>query len=194
MGTVRSAPEAAALAGRRERPCRILRIAGPLVEMEYADGTAMYDLVSLGDAGLPGEVVAIKGGVVTVQAYEYTGGLAPGHGARPLGIPLSARLGPGLLGGIFDGLLRPLSDSGDWLLPGASTTGDGNRAWRFTPGVTAGERVSEGQTLGEVREPDRCPCGSSYRPAPQGPWSGSPPRRSTPRTRCWPSSAAPRSG
>ncbi|WP_406471027.1 V-type ATP synthase subunit A [Streptomyces hirsutus] len=150
MGTVRSAPEAAALAGRRERPCRILRIAGPLVEMEYADGTAMYDLVSLGDAGLPGEVVAIKGGVVTVQAYEYTGGLAPGHGARPLGRPLSARLGPGLLGGIFDGLLRPLSDSGEWLLPGASTTGDGNRSWQFTPRAAAGERVSEGQVLGEV--------------------------------------------
>ncbi|MEU9124983.1 V-type ATP synthase subunit A [Streptomyces sp. NPDC048506] len=144
-------PEAAAMDGRPELPCHILRVAGPLVEMEYADGTAMYDLVALGDAGLPGEVVAIKGNVVTVQAYEYTGGLAPGHSARPLRIPLSARLGPGLLGGIFDGLLRPLAGSGEWLLPGASATGDRNRSWRFTPRVREGERVSEGQILGEVQ-------------------------------------------
>ncbi|WP_338674836.1 V-type ATP synthase subunit A [Streptomyces sp. SCSIO 30461] len=146
-----SASEAAAMDGRGERSCHVLRVAGPLVEVEYVDGTAMHDMVSLGDAGLPGEVVAIKGGVVTVQAHEYTGGLAPGHSARPLGIPLFARLGPGLLGGIFDGLLRPLSGSGEWLLPGASMTGDGDRSWRFTPRAAAGERVSEGQVLGEVR-------------------------------------------
>lgn len=64
-------------------------------------------------------MVAITSGVVTAQAYEYTGGLAPGHRARPQGGPLSARLGPGLLGRIFDGLLRPLSGSEDWLLPGS---------------------------------------------------------------------------
>ncbi|MFD5756824.1 V-type ATP synthase subunit A [Streptomyces sp. NPDC127044] len=153
MGTVKGATDAVAVTpgGRRERPCRVLRVAGPLVEMEYAVGTAMHDVVSLGEAGLPGEVVAIEGGVVTVQAYEYTGGLAPGHTARPRGMPLAARLGPGLLGGIFDGLLRPLSGGGDWLLPGAGATGDEGRRWRFAPRVAAGERVSQGETLGEIR-------------------------------------------
>ncbi|WKX69013.1 V-type ATP synthase subunit A [Streptomyces sp. XD-27] len=148
MGTVKSENT-----DQQDTLPRILRVAGPLIEMEYATGTAMHDLVWLGDARLTGEVVAISSGVVTVQAYEYTGGLAPGDLARPQGRPLSARLGPGLLSGIFDGLLRPLSLSGDWLLPGASGTGGptvGERTWPFTPRGRTGETVPAGGLLGEV--------------------------------------------
>jgi V/A-type H+/Na+-transporting ATPase subunit A len=128
----------------------ILRVAGPLVETGYTGRTAMYDLVALGTSGLPGEVVAISGDVVTVQAYEYTGGLAPGQPARPAGRPLSVRLGPGLLGGVFDGLLRPLSGSGDWLLPGAHREVAEERTWPFTPSVAPGDPVAEGRPLGEL--------------------------------------------
>ena len=56
--------------------------------------------------------------VCDVQVYEYTGGLGPGAPAWPLGRPLSARLGPGLLGGVFDGLLRPLLGGQVSLVPG----------------------------------------------------------------------------
>jgi V/A-type H+-transporting ATPase subunit A len=136
----------------RRAVSRILRVTGPLVEMEYTGGIAMYDLVSIGPARLPGEVVAISGHVVTVQAYEYTGGLAPGQRALPQGRPLSVRLGPELLGGIFDGLLRPLSGAGDWLLPGARRTTAEDRTWSFHPFVTRGEQVGEGQALGEIRD------------------------------------------
>ncbi|MEH0416742.1 V-type ATP synthase subunit A [Streptomyces sp. B21-083] len=136
----------------RQPASRILRVTGPLVEMEYAGGTAMYDLVSIGPAGLPGEVVAISGDVVTVQAYEYTGGLAPGQAALPQGRPLSVRLGPQLLGGIFDGLLRPLSGAGDWLLPDTRRTATGERTWSFSPLAAEGEELAEGQALGEVRD------------------------------------------
>nr|WP_107288429.1 V-type ATP synthase subunit A [Streptomyces sp. NBRC 110611] len=136
---------------RHERSCRIRRVAGPLVEMDYANGTAMHDLVALGEAGLPGEVVAISGGVVTVQAYEYTGGLAPGDTAFPQGTPLSARLGPHLLGGVFDGLLRPLSGSGEWLLPAAARAEGGERTWAFVPMADVGARISEGEVLGELQ-------------------------------------------
>ena len=87
---------------------RVARVNGPLVEVTGLAGAAMYDVVELGEHRLPGEIVAIRGDVATVQAYEYTGGLAPGHPAWSRGEPLSARLGPHLLGGIFDGLLRPL--------------------------------------------------------------------------------------
>ncbi|MCQ4080610.1 V-type ATP synthase subunit A [Streptomyces sp. RB6PN25] len=150
-------------------PCRILRVAGPLIEMEYTGGTAMYDLVSLGDAALPGEVVAISGDVVTVQAYEYTGGLAPGHRARPRGAPLSARLGPGLLGGIFDGLLRPLSAAGEWLVPGANRPQDRGRTWTFTPRVTEGQQVTQGAVLGEVRTAGPVPVRILVPPGRSGP-------------------------
>jgi len=66
----------------------------------------MSDVVQLGPLRLAGELVAITQGVATVQAYEYTGGLAPGDVAVSVGGPLSAPLGPALLGGVFDGLLR----------------------------------------------------------------------------------------
>ncbi|MEU1273745.1 V-type ATP synthase subunit A [Streptomyces sp. NPDC005799] len=131
---------------------RILRVAGPLVEAERVGGTAMHDLVALGETGLPGEVVAIRDDIVTVQAYEYTGGLAPGMPARPLGSPLSAALGPGLLGGVFDGLLRPLSAAGAWLEPGAvGDRSDGEQtAWTFEPRVAEGDQVGPGDVLGDI--------------------------------------------
>ncbi|WP_291407434.1 hypothetical protein [Actinophytocola sp.] len=87
----------------------VRRVSGPLVELDVDTDLAMHEMVTLGPARIPGEVVAIRDRVVTVQAYEYTGGLIPGAPAEPGGHPLSARLGPGLLGQVFDGLLRPLS-------------------------------------------------------------------------------------
>ncbi|MGW3044349.1 V-type ATP synthase subunit A [Kitasatospora sp. NPDC001159] len=127
---------------------RILRVAGPLVEVACDGGVAMHDVVLLGPEDLPGEVVAITGDVASVQAYEYTGGLAPGHPARPTGRPLRVRLGPWLLGGVFDGLLRPLTGAGDWLLPGSGTEVNG-RTWRFVPIAAPGDEAVPGGVLGE---------------------------------------------
>ncbi|WP_112470788.1 V-type ATP synthase subunit A [Streptomyces triticisoli] len=131
-------------------PAHVLRVAGPLVEIVRTSGVAMHDMVLLGEERLPGEVVAIRGDVVTVQAYEYTGGLAPGHPARPRGGPLAVRLGPGLLGGVFDGLLRPLARAGDMLRAGVRGTEPDGRRLRFTPGVAEGKRVAAGDVLGDV--------------------------------------------
>lgn len=128
---------------------RVARVIGPLVEVDGAGRAAMSDVVALGEAGLPGEVVAIRDRVVTVQAYEYTGGLRPGAPAVPLGRPLSARLGPGLLGAVFDGLLRPLDAAPAWLAPGIAR-GDGGRTWRFVPQMPVGRPVGEGEVLGAV--------------------------------------------
>ncbi|MFF9373185.1 V-type ATP synthase subunit A [Streptomyces griseoluteus] len=137
--------------GAPERP-RILRVAGPLVEITCAPTVAMHDLVVLGAARLPGEVVAIHGDTATVEAYEYTGGLAPGHPAEPRGHPLSVRLAPDLLGGVFDGLLRPLAAIGDLLTTSGPTTGEPERrVWSFTPRVTEGAPVAAGDVLGEIR-------------------------------------------
>jgi len=134
-------------------PARVIRVNGPLVEVTGLAGVAMYDVIELGEHLLPGEVTAIRGDVATVQAYEYTGGLAPGHPARSRGEPLSARLGPQLLGGIFDGLLRPLSGAPAWLEPGHSVTPAGGAEFEFTPEAVAGAAVSEGTSLGSVAVP-----------------------------------------
>ncbi|MCU0301740.1 MAG: V-type ATP synthase subunit A [Candidatus Nanopelagicales bacterium] len=129
---------------------RVVRVSGPLVEVEGLSGVAMAELVALGPQRLPGEIVSIAEGIATVQAYEYTGGLGPGDGADPLGAPLSAVLGPSLLGGAFDGLLRPLREAGRWLTP-ASSTSVAERTWQFEPCVREGDEVAAGAGLGTVR-------------------------------------------
>jgi V/A-type H+-transporting ATPase subunit A len=130
---------------------RITRVAGPLVEVTGVGPVAMYDLVALGADRAPGEVVAVRDGQVSVQAYEYTGGLGPGSPAFPQGRPLSVRLGPDLLGQVFDGLLRPLSGAPTFLVRGAAGART-DRTWQFEPRVRVGERVEQGGLLGVVRD------------------------------------------
>ncbi|WP_040796518.1 V-type ATP synthase subunit A [Nocardia higoensis] len=128
---------------------RVRRVSGPLVELDTETDLAMYDTVELGPSRIPGEVVAIADRVVTVQAYEYTGGLAPGDPAATGGRPLSARLGPGLLGHVFDGLLRPLSGAPAFLAPGAAVAGQSS-SWAFRPSAAVGDDVNEGGLIGIV--------------------------------------------
>ncbi|MCD0484522.1 V-type ATP synthase subunit A [Streptacidiphilus sp. ASG 303] len=146
-------------------PGRVLRVAGPLVETTYLPGTAMHDLLALGPSGLTGEVVALRGDTAVVQAYEYTGGLAPGDPVRPGGGPLAAPLGPGLLGGVFDGLLRPLAGAPERLVPGAAPAPD-RRRWRFRPLAAEGDRATGGGVLGEVTGPVAGPDGGAAGPGP----------------------------
>ncbi|MGD1112214.1 MAG: V-type ATP synthase subunit A, partial [Mycobacterium sp.] len=128
---------------------RVARVSGPLVEIDVAAPLAMHELVTLGAERIPAEVVAIRGEQVTVQAYEYTGGLGPGAGVVALGRPLSAWLGPGLLGGVFDGLLRPLHTAPTWLTPGHDSEIDGT-TWHFEPETTVGVELTAGMLLGVV--------------------------------------------
>jgi V/A-type H+/Na+-transporting ATPase subunit A len=130
----------------------VLRVNGPLVEVARQPGMSVADLVEVGHDRLPAEVVALRPDRVTVQAYEYTGSVAPGDPVTPLGRPLAARLGPGLLGGVFDGMLRSLSGGPTWLTPGALAATDDGRVWSFQPSAAAGARVGPGQLLGTVTD------------------------------------------
>jgi V/A-type H+-transporting ATPase subunit A len=129
----------------------VRRVNGPLVEVAELPGLAMAELVEVGATRLPAEVVALREGWATAQAYEYTGGLAPGAPVRRLGRPLAARLGPGLTGHVFDGLLRPLHGADTWLSPGAARN-DSRRVWAFRPTALPGTRVAPGTSLGTVED------------------------------------------
>jgi V/A-type H+-transporting ATPase subunit A len=130
----------------------VRRVNGPVVEVA-TEGALMGELIEVGAARLPGEVIAISGGVATVQVYEYTGGVAPGEPARATGRPLVAQLGPGLIGGVFDGMLRRLNGAPDLLQPGAgSSTLPRDARWQFTPAVAAGDTVAAGTVLGRIPE------------------------------------------
>ncbi|MEV7011400.1 V-type ATP synthase subunit A [Streptosporangium sp. NPDC051022] len=128
----------------------VTRVNGPLVEAEGLAGAAMFELVALGPHRLPGEIVALRGDRATVQAYEYTGGLSPGHPADLQGSALSALLGPHLLGGVFDGLLRPLTEAGVWLDPAAPTPARPAGGWSFTPLAAEGREAGAGTVIGRI--------------------------------------------
>src|SRR5689334_2192986 len=120
----------------------VRRVNGPVVEVELS-GLAMADLIEVGRHDLPAEVVALRGDHATAQAYEYTGALAPGDPVRALGRPLSVRLGPGLTGQVFDGLLRPLGGAGTWL-DAAAGRASRARAWTFEPHAEPGQDLATG--------------------------------------------------
>jgi V/A-type H+-transporting ATPase subunit A len=86
---------------------RIIGISGPTVSVDVA-GLKLYERVVIGDARLTGEVVRLERSRAIVQVYEGTRGLRAGEPVQPSGTELTVRLGPGLLGRIFDGLQRPL--------------------------------------------------------------------------------------
>lgn len=147
------ASDRGAVAGdNREKGATIVRVNGPLVEATGLDRVAMLDVVEIGPSALPAEVVSVASdGHAVVQAYEYTGGLQVGDPVTALGQPLSASLGPGLLGGIFDGMLRPLAGGPDWLEPGAlGHRRADERLWHFTPTAVKGDHVEAGSIIGTV--------------------------------------------
>ncbi|MGZ4307305.1 MAG: V-type ATP synthase subunit A, partial [Solirubrobacteraceae bacterium] len=134
-------------------PRTVVRVSGPVVEVEGMGDARLLDLVELGPRRLVGEVISLRGELAVAQAHEYTGGLAPGAPAWLGSGPLSADLGPGLLGGVFDGMLRRLTDVGERSTPGThAPTLQADRVWRFTPRVGAGDRIGGGAVLGVVPE------------------------------------------
>ncbi|MEO5993953.1 MAG: V-type ATP synthase subunit A [Arthrobacter sp.] len=134
----------------------VKRVSGPLVEIEGAEGLSMLELIAVGPRRISAETVAIAGSRATLQAYEYTGGLKAGDAAVPTGGELSGLMGPGLLGQVFDGLMRPLSSAPMWLTPERSGSAEDPtvlaREWTFRPEAAAGSEVSAGDVLGTVPE------------------------------------------
>jgi len=132
----------------------VIRVNGPLVEVDGVAGISMLELVALGPQRLTAATVAILGDRATLQAYEYTGGLRVGDRAEGTGRQLSGLFGPGLLGQVFDGLMRPLSSASTWLTPDrAPATEDPEtlaRVWTFVPVASVGAAMSPGDVLGTV--------------------------------------------
>jgi V/A-type H+/Na+-transporting ATPase subunit A len=136
----------------RATPPHVVRVNGPLVEVRGLAEVAVAEIIEVGSEGLAAEVISVRHGLLTAQVYEYTGGLHVGDPATAQGHPLSARLGPGLLGGIFDGLFRPLSGRATYLSPGALGLPDEKRSWPFapSPATAVGAAVVAGNVLGVV--------------------------------------------
>jgi len=136
---------------------KITRISGPIVYAEGLDGCGLYDVVDVGEAKLIGEIIRLKQGNATIQVYEDDTGMHVGEKVVSNRRPLSVRLGPGLVGTIYDGIQRPLKnmydDAGAFLLPGLRTEPlDCKKKWNFTPFLETGAPIAPGLIVGEVPE------------------------------------------
>lgn len=87
---------------------KIYGINGPVIEVVGSSDFTMLEMVSIGRMGLIGEVIGIQQDKTIVQAYETTTGVVPGETVTGSGSPMTATLGPGIIGNIFDGIQRPL--------------------------------------------------------------------------------------
>ncbi len=137
----------------------VARVAGPVV-VARLPGARLYDLVLVGPDRLAGEIIRLDDERATVQVYEDTTGLRVGDPVSTSGEPLTALLGPGLLGSIVDGVQRRLTHlAGDpdrpepFLDAGGRTDGlDLDRRWDVHPAVTVGAEVEPGDVLATVAE------------------------------------------
>lgn len=137
----------------------IRKIAGPLIVADGMEDANMYDVVRVSDERLIGEVIEMHGGAASIQVYEETSGLKPGEPVITTGAALSVELGPGLIGGIYDGIQRPLEKimeiSGNSLQRGVEVPAlDREKLWSFEASSKIGDKISEGDVIGTVKETD----------------------------------------
>ena len=135
---------------------KVYRVSGPVVTAEGLKAS-MYDVVRVGEEGLMGEVIGIRGDKTIIQVYEDTSGIKPGEKVENTGMPLSVELGPGLISSIYDGVQRPLPAikdvAGDFISRGIYVPGlDRDKKWEFKPIVSKGDRVNGGDIIGTVQE------------------------------------------
>jgi len=136
---------------------QIIKVSGPLVVAKNMRQVKMFDVVFVGEQKLIGEVIELRGDRASIQVYEETTGLKIGDTVTSSGHALSVELGPGVLGGIFDGIGRPLEEihalHGDRIARGISLPSiSRTKKWDFYPIVKQGDKVSTGDILGTIQE------------------------------------------
>lgn len=136
---------------------RIVKVSGPLIVAENMSDVKVYDVVKVGEKELIGEVIELRRDRASIQVYEETSGLGVGDKVISTGEPLSVELAPGLIGGIYDGIQRPLEKIvqlyGDRITRGLKVDHiDREKLWAFKPTKKVGDYVESGDVLGVVDE------------------------------------------
>ncbi|MBO4748532.1 MAG: V-type ATP synthase subunit A [Clostridiales bacterium] len=135
----------------------IVKVSGPLVIAEGMRDANLFDVVRVSNERLIGEIIEMHGDRASIQVYEETAGLRAGEPVESTGVPLSVELGPGLIGGIFDGIQRPLESImekiGNNLSRGIEVPSLSRESvWKFEATKSAGDKVVGGDTIGIVQE------------------------------------------
>ncbi|MCF0242261.1 MAG: V-type ATP synthase subunit A, partial [Treponema sp.] len=138
---------------------KVVGINGNMVTIEFEGNVSMNEVgyVNVDGKKLKGEVIRIRGNKAQMQIYEMTQGIKKGDKIELTGDLLSAELGPGLLGQIFDGLQNPLplvaEKAGFFLEKGVYVESlPRNVKWDWTPTVKPGDVLMRGDSIGTVPE------------------------------------------
>jgi V/A-type H+-transporting ATPase subunit A len=137
---------------------RIIKVAGPLVVAEGMSDANVYDVCQVGEHGLIGEIIEMRGDRASIQVYEETVGLGPGDPVQTTGEPLSVELGPGLIEAMFDGIQRPLdaylkAANSSFFRKGVKVASlDRDKLWNFKPDLSVGDKIVPGVVIGTVQE------------------------------------------
>jgi V/A-type H+-transporting ATPase subunit A len=150
---------------------RVKRISGPIIRAEGLGRAGLFDVVEVGEKRIIGEIVRLERDEAVIQVYEDDTGLRVGAPVNSTGRPLSALLGPGLIGTIYDGIQRPLEalyrQSGAFMESGSRGDPlDPRKTWRFVPEPSLVEKLRNGEgpeaypgmVLGTVKETESITC------------------------------------
>lgn len=133
------------------RAC-ITWIGGPVLRARAEGSFSIFEALAVGERRLLGEVIQLRGDEIVAQVYEDTTGLEPGMPVEGRGRALAVPLGPHLLGGIFDGLLRPLTGTSDFQIqPGFASRAPGRFNVEFA--VEVGATLAAGSVFATVVAP-----------------------------------------
>ncbi|MCL2295089.1 MAG: V-type ATP synthase subunit A [Spirochaetes bacterium] len=140
---------------------QVKRVNGPVIEAMGITNAMMLELVEVAESRLIGEIIKLEDQSAVIQVYEDTTGICPGDNIYGSGMPLSAELGPGLIGTIYDGIQRPLEDiykiSGHFIEKGIQVSSiNKEKKWHFVPeDIEIGSLMEGGGIIGSVQETDR---------------------------------------
>lgn len=135
----------------------IYGINGPVVAVKGTDELKMMEMVKVGKDKLIGEVIGLESDRAIVQVYEETTSVAAGEEVVGLKNPMSALLGPGLIGSIFDGTQRPLlvmeQQSGAFIERGMDVSSlDTEKKWDVRISAKVGDKLKAGDIVAETDE------------------------------------------
>ncbi|MBR6913095.1 MAG: V-type ATP synthase subunit A, partial [Treponema sp.] len=138
---------------------KVVGVNGNMVSVEFDGTISMNEVayVKVEGSSLKSEVIRIRGNVAQMQVYEMTKGIKAGDEVEFTGDLLSAELGPGLLGQVYDGLQNPLpllAEKAGWFLERGIYVNplDQEKKWEFTPTAKAGDVLKAGEYVGTVPE------------------------------------------
>jgi V/A-type H+-transporting ATPase subunit A len=137
---------------------KIIKVSGPLVMAKNMAHASIQDICYVGDIGVIGEIIEMRGDVASIQVYEETSGIGPGEPVHSTGEALSVELAPGIVSQMFDGIQRPLDVFANQTQSNFLTRGvkidalDHQKKWTFQPSISVGDQVVAGDVIGTVQE------------------------------------------